>query len=145
MNEDKSTIREVIERYHDGVNRRRPNDIAALFTAGGVWEVAPPFDRRLVGRDAIEEGLTGTIGATEVLVQSIGPVVVELVDARHAVARTSMQEFGRLRDGTSMHVAGTYFDALEKNGTWRFTHRRFVASYADDLPVPGKALLPTTP
>lgn len=145
MNEANSSIRETIERYHDGVNHRRPAAIAALFAAGGVWEIAPPFEHRFVGRTAIEEGISGTIGATEVLVQTCAPIVVDVVDASHATARTSMQEFGRFRDGRSMHVAGTYFDELEKeaDGVWRFTRRRFVASYADELPVPGKALSPS--
>ncbi|NNC02188.1 hypothetical protein HJC10_04885 [Corallococcus exiguus] len=50
-----------------------------------------------------------------------------------------MQEWGRFEDGSSMRVAGTYFDELVNtgDGRWRFTHRRFVAHYADTEPVPG--------
>lgn len=137
-------IRDTIERFHDGVNRRSPADIAPLFVEDGVWEVAPPFEHRYQGRAAIEKGITGTIGDTEVLVQSCGPVVIDVVDATHATARTSMQEFGRFHDGRAMHVAGTYHDELVKqpDGKWRFVHRRFVAHYADELPVPGKVLGP---
>ncbi|WP_169796722.1 nuclear transport factor 2 family protein [Chondromyces crocatus] len=140
-----TAVRDTIERFHDAVNQRRADVIATLFAEKGVWEVAPPYGLRFAGRSAIEAGITGTLDATEVLVQSCGPIVVEFVDATHATARTSMQEFGRLRDGTSMHVAGTYHDALERqdDGAWRFVHRRFVAHYADDLPVPGRALFPS--
>jgi hypothetical protein len=140
---DKLATRDTIERVHDAVNQHRPDAIAALFTARGVWEVAPPFEHRYEGRSAIEAGVSGTIGATEILVQSCGPVVVDLVDETHATARTSMQEFGRFHNRESMHVTGTYYDELEReaDGVWRFVHRRFVAHYADKLPVPGRALL----
>ncbi|RKI01219.1 hypothetical protein D7Y04_11750 [Corallococcus sp. AB038B] len=68
-----------------------------------------------------------------------GRIQIERIDARHAKARTSMQEWGRFEDGSSMRVAGTYFNELVNtgDGRWRFTHRRFVAHYADTEPVPG--------
>ncbi|NRD43550.1 nuclear transport factor 2 family protein [Corallococcus exiguus] len=136
---DTSEIRETIERFHDAVNQRNPQAIGGLFTADGVWEVAPPFEHRFIGPEAIAAGLAGTIGRTVVLVQTCAPIVIERIDARYAKARTSMQEWGRFEDGSSMRVAGTYFDELVNtgDGRWRFTHRCFVAHYADTEPVPG--------
>src|SRR5687768_15218665 len=122
MTQEKTAIRDTIERFHDAVNRRKPAEVAALFVDTSVWEVAPPFEHAFRGRTEIETGITGTIGATEVLVQSCGPIVIDLVDATHAKARTSMQELGRFKTGASMHVAGTYHDELERqpSGEWRF-------------------------
>jgi hypothetical protein len=81
---DEFSVRQTIERFHDAVNSRRPSEIAVLFADGGVWEVAPPFERRFEGRTAIEAGITGSIGATDVVVQTCGPIVIEFVDAAHA-------------------------------------------------------------
>ncbi|MBJ6765060.1 nuclear transport factor 2 family protein [Myxococcaceae bacterium JPH2] len=146
MTSDTLLVRETIERFHDAVNRRDTARCAALFAERGVWEVSPPFTHRFEGRAAIEQGITGTIGATVFLIQSTGPIVVDLVGEKRATARTSMQEFGRFVDGGSMRVAGTYHDELEKqdDGTWRFVHRRFVVSYHDDSPFPGVALHPSS-
>ncbi|WP_342379333.1 nuclear transport factor 2 family protein [Myxococcus stipitatus] len=147
MTSDTLLVRETIERFHDAVNQRDAVRCAALFADRGVWEVAPPFSFRFEGRAEIEKGITGTLGATVFLVQTTGPIVVDLAGAKRATARTSMQEFGRFVDGTGMRVAGTYHDELEKqeDGTWRFLHRRFVASYHDDSPIPGVALSPSSP
>lgn len=144
---DTTAVRDTIERFHDAINQRRPADVAALFAEHGVWEIAPPYNLRFEGVAAIEKGVTGTIGATEVLVQACGPVVIDFRDADHATARTSMQEFGRFHDGSAMHVAGTYHDELvrQPDGAWRFVHRRLVPHYADDLPVPGKILFTRDP
>jgi ketosteroid isomerase-like protein len=137
--EDRLAIRELVERFHDAVNHRDFATLGLLFTDDAVWEVAPPFDRRFAGPANIVAGVSESVGRLEFLVQSCSPIVVELQDAAHATARTSMQEFGRFRDGTSMRVAGTYFDAFRKaDGTWRFSHRIFRARYAEDTPLAGR-------
>lgn len=136
--EDRLRIREVIERFHDAVNQRDFASIGALFAADGVWEVAAPFDRRLEG-PGIAAGVAENVGRLEFLVQTCSPIVIELLDAANATARTSMQEWGRFKDGTSMRVAGTYFDTLRKDGgAWRFVHRVFHARYADDAVLTGQ-------
>ncbi|MBU8900687.1 nuclear transport factor 2 family protein [Corallococcus sp. M34] len=144
MTSDTLLVRETIERFHDAVNRRDAARCAELFGAQGVWEVAPPFEHRFEGRAAIEKGITGTLGATVFLVQSTGPIVVDLVSEKRAKARTSLQEFGRFVDGASMRATGTYYDELERqdDGTWRFLHRRFEVSYHEDSPLPGVVLHP---
>lgn len=136
---DRGEIRELIERAHDAVNHRDFEALGALYTEDGVWEVAPPFNRHFIGPRDISAGIAESVGRLEVLVQSCSSIVIDLQDATHATARTSMAEFGRFRDGKSMNVAGTYFETLRKvDGKWRFAHRVFRVRYADDLPVPGQ-------
>ncbi|AKU94088.1 hypothetical protein AKJ09_00752 [Labilithrix luteola] len=135
---DRSEIRDLVERFHDAVNHRDFTVLRGLFTNDGVWEVAPPFEHRFVGPVAIEAGIGESVGRLEFLVQSCSPSVVD-IRGEQASGRTSMQEFGRFRDGSSMRVAGTYFDTFRKvEGRWRFTHRVFRARYADDTPLPGR-------
>ncbi|NBD12360.1 nuclear transport factor 2 family protein [Corallococcus silvisoli] len=132
-------VREVIERFHDAVNHRDFAVIEALFASEGVWEVAPPFEHRIEGATNIAAGVAESVGKLEFLVQTCSPIVVDLTDATHASARTSMQELGRFKGGGSMRVAGTYFDTLRKDGgVWRFTHRVFRPRYADAPPLTGQ-------
>ncbi|MCW5834092.1 MAG: nuclear transport factor 2 family protein [Labilithrix sp.] len=137
--EDRAEIRELIERFHDALNHRNFDAIGALFADDGVWEVAEPFSIRFEGRANLVGGIAESVGRLEFLFQSCAPIVVELDTATTARARTSMQEFGRLEDGSPMRVVGTYFDALRKErGTWRFSHRVFRARYADAAPLSGR-------
>lgn len=135
---DRVEIRDLVERFHDAVNHRDFHVVRGLFTVDAVWEVAPPFDRRFVGPEAIEAGIGESVGRLEFLVQTCSPSVVD-IQGDEARGRTSMQEFGRFRDGASMRVAGTYFDTFRKvDGRWRFSHRIFRARYADDTALGGR-------
>lgn len=132
-------IRDLIERFHDAVNHRDYGVFAGLFAEDAVWEVAPPFELRYEGKAAITEGVTGSVEKLEFLIQSCSAIAIRIEDGTNASARTSMQEFGRFRDGNSMRVAGTYFDRFRKDeqGRWHFVHRLFRAQYAENTPLTG--------
>lgn len=137
--EDRLQIRELVERFHDAVNHRDFAVLGSLFTDDGVWEVAPPFASRFEGPAAITAGITESVSRLEVLVQTCSPIAIDLVDASTATARTSMQELGRFEDGSTMRVAGTYFDSFRNvGGEWRFSRRVFRARYADAPPLDGR-------
>ncbi|MFT4267129.1 MAG: nuclear transport factor 2 family protein [Xenophilus sp.] len=142
--EDRLQIRELIERFHDAVNHGEPERLGLLFAPDAIWEVAPPFQHRFEGPENIVAGISETVGKLDFLFQTCSPIVIDL-QGNVATARTSMQEFGRFKDGGAMRVAGTYFDAFQKKaGVWRFTRRTFRARYADDAPLPGTVVFAST-
>lgn len=140
---DRLAIREVIELYSDAVTRRDWETTGALFAEDAVWSIAPPTDVELHGRAAIAEGVAEMVEAFEVFVQMTHSIVIELNGDR-ASARTILNGFGRLRDGSRGAFAlGTYIDALIRTGDrWLFQSRRFEPLFIDNTAPAGTAYGP---
>jgi len=139
--EDRLEIRELIERFHDAINHRNFAAIGELFTDDGVWEIVTPLPLRFQGRANVVSGIAENVGQLEFLFQACSPIVIELKDETHAIARTSIQEFGRVKDGPSMRIVATYFDRFQKvEGVWRISERVFRARYVDQPELSGQIL-----
>jgi ketosteroid isomerase-like protein len=140
---DRLAIREVIELYSDAVTRRDWTTVGAVFAEGAVWVIAPPTDIELRGRAAIAKGVAKMVEAFEVFVQMTHSIVIEL-DGDRAAARTIVNGFGRLRDGSRGAFAlGTYIDELVRAGDgWLFQSRRFDPLFIDNAAPTGTAYGP---
>lgn len=69
--------------------------------------------------------------------QNVHPGVVRL-DGDLATGRVHVQEFGRLRDGTSHLNYALYHDSYERTSDgWRFSERVYEVRYADSTPLTG--------
>ena len=143
---DRLAIREVIELYSDAVTRRDWETTGALFAEDAVWSIAPPTDIVLNGRTAIAKGVAEMVEAFEVFVQMTHSIVIAL-DGERASARTVVNGFGRLRDGSRGAFAlGTYIDRLARSGDgWLFQSRHFEPLFIDNAAPAGTAYGPGKP
>jgi hypothetical protein len=106
---EKQAIQEVVTWYSDAASRGAWDELAALWTEDGVWEVGPPVGTRIVGARAIREDLQ----------------------------KVNAADF--LRTGHYQIVNyGIYYDELVKQaGRWRFARRMLQPIYSDTSPLPG--------
>jgi uncharacterized protein (TIGR02246 family) len=132
---DELEIRDLVNRFTDAVNCRRPDDLAQLFTSDGEWVV--PGMPETIG-DAIPGLLATLLGQFDFLVQMLlaGRVVVDGDTAR---ARWHIGEVARATDGGASQFYGVYHDELVRTAEgWRFARRRFDFTYRGRFEMGGK-------
>lgn len=132
-------VRELLDRYHAGINTRDFTALASCFADDAVWEVGPEPKLHVQGRDAIVAKLHETVGAQELLVQANFAVTIDVVDRDHARAHSTIVELGREPGGKGMQVIGSYDDELVRvAGRWQYARHVMTVVLANDGPVPGK-------
>jgi ketosteroid isomerase-like protein len=134
---EKQAIQEVVTWYSDAASRGAWDELAALWTEDGVWEVGPPVGTRIVGARAIREDLQ-KVNAADFLIQTTHGTVVTLHDATHASSRTTIHALARRTGHYQIVNYGIYYDELVKQaGRWRFARRMLQPIYSDTSPLPG--------
>jgi len=137
-------VRELLDRYHAGINTRDFDLLATLFTGDAVWEVGPEPAIHVRGRDAIMAKLHETVGRQELLVQANFAMMIDVVDRDHARAHSTIIELGRAASG-GMQVIAAYDDELVRvGGRWRYARHKMTVKLANDASVPGKLYPPAT-
>ena len=135
--EDRFAIRELIDQWSDGVNERDWDAMAGVFTEDGVWDVGPPFNIRLEGRQAIRDTVSSLIAAQQYVIQTASTVAIKL-HGDSATSRAMMYEIMRGADGSGMQQMGTYYDDIVRTDAgWRFKLRRFRTAIFEGKPPPG--------
>ncbi|WP_068755719.1 nuclear transport factor 2 family protein [Thermobifida cellulosilytica] len=120
---DRIEIRDLAARFTDAVNRRAPEDLAALFTEKGEWHV--PGVPEAVGREAITALLSGLLGNFPHLVQLTHSGHVD-VFGDTAAATWYITESGADASGNGFGFVGVYTDDLVRTAEgWRFARRSF--------------------
>jgi hypothetical protein len=117
-------IRRLIALYCDCVRRHDADSVGSLFTDDARVEIAALPVR--VGRQAIIEGLRGTLSAFTYLHQICDTGLID-VDSAIARSRLGVFEVNRPNGSECLNVImGAYEDeyALSEGG-WRFHRRRF--------------------
>ncbi|HZP30997.1 MAG TPA: nuclear transport factor 2 family protein [Acidimicrobiia bacterium] len=117
-------IRDLLGAFADAVNRMRPDDLRPLFTDDGEWVVTGFGHPR--GHDAIVAFLDDLLVKWAMIFHAIHSGRVTLAGDR-ATGEWYISEFGQLRDGTEVRIAGVYHDdyACGGDGRWRFARRRY--------------------
>ncbi|MFJ6555570.1 nuclear transport factor 2 family protein [Streptomyces luteogriseus] len=118
----------------DAVMMRDYDRAASLFTPWGAvrW---PHIDKEFVGREEIRAGSEWGQGLWEFFVQNLHPGFTRL-DGDTAVGRAYIQEFGRMRDGSSHLNHGLYHDGYEcTSDGWKFSERVYEVRYTDRSPL----------
>jgi ketosteroid isomerase-like protein len=132
-------IRELLDRYHAAVNTRDFALLNTLFAKQAVWEVGPPVNLHVEGRDAIVQAIRQSVERQEFLVQINSAVVIDLRDSNHASAHSTIVEFGREPGGKGMQVVGFYDDELvREDGAWKYARHAMRVQFMNDAPVEGR-------
>lgn len=128
---DEMAIRQLMARYCFNLDNREFRELAALFTADGVWETS--------------YGTAKGPAEIEALLAKLVPVEPR---RRHFLSNLIVEEDGRVvrcvsyylvfleaSDGPRPAVAGTYFDEVEEgaDGVWRFRRRRLQQDIVGDM------------
>ncbi|WP_034091891.1 nuclear transport factor 2 family protein [Streptacidiphilus albus] len=141
---DRVEIEALCAELTDAILMRDFERVAEQFTPDAVvsW---PHINREFVGREQIRAGIAWGQGLWEFFVQHTHSGVVRL-DGDAATGRAWIQEFGRLRDGSSHLNYALYHDRYRRTRDgWRFAERVYEVRYLDDTPLPGTAHnMPTT-
>lgn len=120
----------------DAVMMRDYDRVASLFTPEGAMRW-PHIDKEFVGREQIRAGIAWGQGLWEFFVQNVHPGVIRL-DGDTAVGRAYIQEFGRMRGGSSHLNYALYHDRYERTPDgWKFSERVYEVRYMDSSPLAG--------
>jgi len=83
-------VRELLDRYHAGINTRDFDLLGTLFADDAIWEVGPEPAIHVRGRDAIVGKLHETVGRQDLLVQANFAVTIESsIAITHVLTRRS--------------------------------------------------------
>ena len=120
---DEEEIRELLARYCFALDAERFDDMAALFTADGVWETA--FGTG-TGRDGIvAQARSIASGDRPRRVHLTTNTVIDIVAESTATVQSNWVLFQNSDKGPVISSGGAYFDHLAKEGgRWFFRHRR---------------------
>ena len=134
--EEESSIRDLVAKFADAVTRNDMAQLATVWKAGGVFSIEEPLKNVRNGVDEIVSLISQLRGNKEFFVQYAHSGVIELNGDR-ATARWIMRETGKGGE-KYYHVAGIFFDSLEKiDGRWLFAERCWRFAYIDFSPFTG--------
>jgi len=123
---DERAIETLVARYADAVNRRDPDDWAALWCADAVWKA---FGRSFEGRDAVVATWQAAMQGLRLVFHVIHSGVIE-VDGDAGRGRWSISEQLQSTSGTPALLLALYHDDYRREpGGWRFARRELEVLY----------------
>ncbi|MFF7535253.1 nuclear transport factor 2 family protein [Streptomyces bobili] len=135
---DRVEIEALRAELTDAVMMRDFGRAVSLFTPEGAMRW-PHIDKEFVGREEIRAGVEWGQSLWEFFVQNVHPGVIRL-DGDTATGRAYIQEFGRMRDGSSHLNYALYQDRYERTADgWKFSERIYEVRYLDSTPLRGSA------
>jgi ketosteroid isomerase-like protein len=133
---DRFEIEALRAELTDAAMMRDYDRVESLFTPEGAMRW-PHINKEFIGRDEIRAGIEWGHGLWEFFVQNVHPGVIRL-DGDTAVGRAYIQEFGRMRDGSSHLNYAVYHDRYQRTPDgWKFSERVYEARYLDSSPLAG--------
>ncbi|MFL5256940.1 MAG: nuclear transport factor 2 family protein [Rhodopila sp.] len=119
---DKDEIRELLARYCFALDAERFDEMAALFTADGVWETA--FGTGTGRAGIVAQAHSIASGERPRRVHLTTNIVIDITGDT-AAAQSNWVLFQNSDKGPVISSGGAYFDRLVKQGgQWFFQHRR---------------------
>jgi ketosteroid isomerase-like protein len=135
---DRVEIEALRAEITDAVMMRDYDRVASLFTPEGAMRW-PHIGKEFTGRAEIRSGVEWGQGLWEFFVQNTHAGVI-LLDGDTAAGRAYVQEFGRMKDGSSHLNYAVYHDRYQRTPDgWRFGERVYEVRYQDATPLPGSA------
>lgn len=121
---DRLAIRELLERYCDGVNQRDADIWGSTWAEHSVWEL-PHLAMSLQGRDNIVAAWLEAMKLFPFVNMLAQPASIE-VDGDKATMRSYTTEVAVMQDGTEIRPLGEYYDeCVREGGEWKFSVRKF--------------------
>ena len=122
---DRLAIRELLERYCDGVNQRDADIWASTWAEDAVWELPHLEMEGLRGRDVIVAAWTEAMKLFPFVNMLAQPASIA-IDGDKATMRSYTTEVAVMQDGTEIRPLGEYYDeCVRENGEWKFSLRKF--------------------
>ncbi|WP_371659783.1 nuclear transport factor 2 family protein [Streptomyces sp. NBC_00280] len=135
---DRVEIEALRAEFTDAVMMRDFDRVVSLFTPEGVMRW-PHIDKEFVGREEIRAGIEWGQSLWEFFVQNVHAGVIRL-DGDTATGRAYIEEFGRMRDGSSHLNYALYHDRYERTADgWKLGERVYEVRYLDATPLRGSA------
>ena len=142
---DRLAIRALVDRYAQGADRRRPDQVAAQFTLDGVLTICTDPDGVVVraerrGREQIAEAMTG-LARYRVTTHHVGQQLLDFdADDLHVAHGETYCEahHWRERDGVTVDrvMSIRYQDRYARiDGTWLIAHRLLLTDWTEDREV----------
>lgn len=126
MNDDQS-IRDLVARYADAVNRRDEQAWRDTWASDGEWILGGQATR---GRDAVVGLWARLMGSLPFVVQLVHSGTVA-VDAESATGRWYLTELMKTADGAGRLSVAVYRDTYARiGGNWCFTSRQHDPLYS---------------
>jgi ketosteroid isomerase-like protein len=135
--EDERAVQALAGRFADATNRREIPALQALWAPDGIWDLKPPVNALLKGRDNIIAMVQQLLGDYEFFLNLPVTSVIEL-HGDHAHARWYMHEIGHRPDGMGLNNFGLSIDEMMKlDGRWVFTKRTYQPIYFEEVKLAG--------
>jgi len=129
--DDRLAIRELLERYCDGVNQRNVETWGSTWAEDSEWNLpVVPGLEEIKGKANIVEAWLASLEVYPFvcMMYSLGPLQFE-GDRCHFRSYTA--EVAVMTDGTELRPRGQYDDiAVKQNGEWLFEKRAFQPLHA---------------
>jgi ketosteroid isomerase-like protein len=151
---DKLEIRDLINRYADGVNRADWEQVRSVYADHAVWE-SPALGMYYATAQEFCDMLAQTSTTSELLIQTTHSTVVRLTSPDAATATTTIHEMSlgkslvegalgsQVGEEVNMEDYGVYYDDIERfDGQWLFVHRLFMPLYVRMGAVTGDVMTP---
>ena len=122
--EEKLAIRELLDRYCDGVNQRDPEIWGSTWSENALWEI-PHLEIKYEGKENIVNIWNEAMKGYPFVHMMAQPAYIN-VDGDKATMRSYTVETAVLPDGTELHPCGQYEDeCVKEDGEWKFSKRSF--------------------
>lgn len=141
-----STLTILAHRFGDAAARRAFGDLAGCFAPDGRWIVEAPLNLRAEGPDAISSLVSKLFKGLQVVVPTVGAVVVTSATPDRVTGRTTIAEIGQGADGSGFMALGTYQDEIVRiDDRWYFQERHMRLSAMGPGPGAFEVFLGTEP
>ena len=124
ISEEKLAIRELIDRYCDGVNQRNPEIWGSTWSENALWEIRH-LEIKNEGKENIVNIWNEAMKGYPFVHMMAQPAYIN-IDGDKATMRSYTVETAVLPDGTELHPCGQYEDeCIKEDGEWKFSKRSF--------------------
>jgi SnoaL-like domain len=132
-------IQKQVAKFADAVNCRDEQQFASLWITEGIWEIKPPFNIKVQGKENIVQVFTQLLSNWQFFVQMVHSGVIEIKE-NQATARWCMNETGKSYEGKGFQNLGMYEDRLVlQDNTWLFVQRTYYFAYIEEPELSGTA------
>ncbi len=131
LEDDKSAIRSLLERYCDGVNQRDADIWGSTWADNAVWELPHLGMDGIQGRTAIVSAWKDAMDLFPFVNMMAMPGEI-LVESDRARMRSYTDEVAISEDGTELRPRGQYDDeCIKVAGEWKFSRRTFKVLFGE--------------